>query len=426
MDNKIMEIANIINENNGILYLVGGAVRDKLLNKKNNDYDFVVVNLSSQEFKKLFPMAIPRGKFFEVFDINKNEFAIARKEIKKGKKHTDFEIIANENITIEEDLFRRDFTVNAIAMNVITGKIIDPYNGRNDIKQKILKKVSNHFYEDPLRAYRTARFAAQLNFNVEQDTLNDLKKIRNDMKELSAERVFIELKKALLSEKPSIFFEILKKAEILDVHFKEIYKLIGAKQPEKYHPEGDAFNHTMLVLDMAADLTRNLDDNRKLEVRFSALVHDLGKGLTPKNEYPHHYNHEEKGVIQIKKLAKRLKLPNRLLKCGITASLEHMKGGIFDSMKPSTKVQFIERIHKTILGLDGLQIIVNSDRLSNKEYSKEKIYSKTDFEIIGNKIINEITGNYIKEKYKIEDGIKIKEQLHAERVRFYKKIVAEK
>ena len=364
----IKEIANVISENGGRLYYVGGCVRDEFLGIHNSDEDYCVTGIGFEEFKKMFPKAIIRGKSFSVFDIDGKEFALARKERKTGIGHKAFEIETDESITIEDDLARRDITINAIAKDVLTGKIIDPYNGTEDIKNRRIRAVTEHFKEDPLRVYRVARFAAKFQFEVENNTIEMMKSLKEELNEISVERVYTELSKALLSSKPSIFFEVLKKSKVLDVHFKEINNLIGAEQPVKYHPEGDAFNHTMIVLDKASELTKKYDENRKLEIRFAALVHDLGKGETPKEEYPHHYLHEKRGVELVKNMGNRLKIPNRLINCGKVSCREHMRGGIFDKMKPSKKVEFIERVAKSVLGLDGLQIIVKADSKNSSNF----------------------------------------------------------
>jgi len=302
-----------------------------------------------------------------------------------------------------------------MAKDVLTGKIIDPFNGQEDLKNKIIKATTIHFKEDPLRAYRVARFAAQLGFEVEIETLKQMNELKEELNTLSQERVFTELSKALETEKPSIFFEILRKADILDIHFKEIKDLIGVEQPLKYHPEGDAYNHAMLVLDMTAKMTENFEISRKLEIRFSALVHDLGKGLTPKEEYPHHYGHENTGVELVQKFGNKISAPNNWIKCGKTACKEHMRGGIFYKMKPSKKVEFIERVDKTILGLDGLQIVVISDKTSGgRETNKEEI----DFENIGKSCINEINGEYVKNKYGLKPGVEFGNKMHEERVKW--------
>lgn len=317
----IIKIAKDIAKNGGRLYLVGGAVRDELNKIESHDKDFCVTGLSSDTFEKLFPEAHKRGKSFFVYDLFGNEFAMARSEKKIGNLHTDFEITSNENITIEEDLKRRDITINSIAKDVLTNKIIDPFNGIEDLKNGIIKATSkSSFKEDPLRAYRAARFASKFNFNVDSDTIKLMNELKSDLKYLSEERVFDEFRKAINSDYPYIFFDILKQADILDVHFIEIYKLIGAIQPVQYHPEGDSYNHSLLALKMATSITK---DER---IRFSALVHDLGKGLTPPDEYPHHLNHDVNGVKQVKKLGKRLKMPNSWIKCGTVAAREHMRG----------------------------------------------------------------------------------------------------
>ena len=337
----IEQIAKIIKQNGGNTYLVGGAVRDAILNKSIKDEDYCVTGITAEEFMKLFPQAHIKGKSFEVFDLEHKEFALARKEIKIGKGHKEFKVETSEDISIEDDLKRRDITINSIAQDVLTKEIIDPFGGKEDLENGIIRATSGKFSEDPLRVYRVARIAAILNFQVSKKTLNMMNKLRNELLTLSKERAFAEFRNALEAEKPSIFFEVLKEAEVLDVHFKPVYDLIGAIQPIKYHPEGDSYNHTMLTLDNSAKLTNDV------KIRFCALVHDLGKGRTPKEMYPHHYNHEQRGVAPLKELCKTLGCPNEWEKCGKTSVLEHMKGGIFSQMTISKKVSFIEKIDKT-------------------------------------------------------------------------------
>ena len=414
--NNITQIAKKIKENGGKLYLVGGAIRDEIIGLKNHDEDYSVTGISFNEFKKMFPYANIQGKDFPVFSIDNKEFAIARRERKIGIGHKDFDIETDKKITIEEDLARRDITINAIAKEVLTGKLIDPYGGKKDIENHIIRAVSNHFSEDPLRVYRVARFASQLNFKVEENTIKMMNSLKKELISLSAERVYNEFRKALLTNKPSIFFDVLRQANVLNVHFEEIYNLIGALQPIKYHPEGDSYNHTMLVLDKVSEKTKNLEEERKLELRFSALVHDIGKGETPKEEYPHHINHEKRGAELVKKIGHRLKLPTRLMKCGKTACLEHMRGGVFDKMKETKKVSFIEKIHNTILGLDGLQIIVDADDMSEEK-------EKNQFVDIGYKVINYTNGKEIMEKYKLEPGKQVANKLHEERVKYLKNVL---
>lgn len=405
-----IEIAKKIEKAGGRLYLVGGAIRDKFLGKEEYDKDYCVTGLTDEEFIKVFPQAIIKGKSFKVYQIDKKEIALARKEIKTGKTHKDFKIETNKNILLEEDLERRDITINSIAQDVLTKEIIDPFGGIKDLKDKIIRATSKRFVEDPLRVYRVARFAAKLEFKVEEETIKMMRSIKEELKYLPKERVFMEFKKALEANKPSIFFDILKKAQVLDVHFMPIYKLIGALQPEKYHPEGDSYNHTMIVLDKACKETSDL------KIRFSALVHDLGKGETPKEEYPHHYNHEKRGVKIVEQFSLELGIPKSWEKCGKVACLEHMRGGIFYKMKPAKKVEFIERIDKTLLGLHGLQIVVNCDKSKNYEIEKEKY----DFETVGRKCLEEVTAKKLIEKYNLKEGKNIGERLHKERTEWMK------
>jgi tRNA nucleotidyltransferase (CCA-adding enzyme) len=315
----IIEIAHVIEQNGGRLYLVGGALRDSLLNRPIYDEDYCVIGIEKDKFIELFPKAISRGKSFEVFDLYGKEFALARTEKKIGKGHKNFEITTGKNITIEEDLKRRDITINSIAKDVLTNEMIDPFGGIEDIKNRIIRAVGDSFLEDPLRVYRVARFASELQFEVEEKTSEYMRKLRDELDTLSKERVFVEFRKALSSDRPSTFFNVLKEAKVLDIHFKEIYNLIGSLQPLKYHPEGDSYNHTMIAVDNSVRLT---DD---VLIRYACLVHDLGKGLTPEEEYPHHHGHATRGVEPVRNLSNRIGVPTSWKKAGVTSSKEHMR-----------------------------------------------------------------------------------------------------
>lgn len=408
-------IAKKIEQAGGKLYLVGGALRDELLNKEGSDEDYCVIGLSKEEFMELFPQANAIGKSFEVFELEKREFALARKEIKTGKGHKEFAISTGKEITIEEDLARRDITINAMAKDVLTGEWIDPYDGRKDLQEKRIKATTKAFKEDPLRVYRVARIVAQTGFIVEDTTIAWMKELKEELSMLSKERVFAEFSKALQTDHPSYFFEVLRKAEVLEVHFKEIQDLIGSLQPIKYHPEGDSYNHTMLVVDKSVELTN------KVEERFSALVHDLGKGITPKQMYPHHYGHDEKGVALVENLGRRIGIPNAWMQCGKTAAKEHMKGGIFYQMTLPKKVQFIERVSKTKLGLEGLQVVVIADKCSTRNIPMEQI----DFATLGTKCMQIVNGAYIKKKGITLQGKDFAVRLHQERVEWMKEKLKE-
>lgn len=408
---EIMDIATIIKNVGGRLYLVGGAVRDEIMGKQVVDKDYCIAGISQETFEELFPNAIIRGKDFAVYDINGNEFALARKERKIGLGHKEFQIQTDKSITIREDLARRDITINSIAKDVLTGELIDVYSGIEDIENKIIRMTTDAFAEDPLRVYRVARFAATLGFEVENRTIEEMKKLKAELWKLSSERVFSEFRKALASQEPSIFFNTLKKAEVLEVHFKEIYDLIGKTQPEKYHPEGDSYEHTMIVVDNSAKLTD------KLEIRYSCLVHDLGKGTTPIDMLPHHYGHEKRGEKQVIKIGRRLKVPKLWTECGRIATKEHMRGGKFHDMTPKKQVEFIENVSKSRLGLKGMKIVVACDR-----YRDGKFPTNINFDLIGEQCKKEINGNVIKEKYHLEESKKIKEKLHEERINWIKTI----
>ena len=192
-------------------------------------------------------------------------------------------------------------------------------DGIRDLENKVIRAIGETFLEDPLRVYRVARFASELEVKVEENTLKYMNNLKDELDTLSKERVFVEFRKALASGKPSVFFNVLKEAKVLEVHFKEIHDLIGSLQPIKYHPEGDSYNHTMIAVDNSVSLTEDL------LIRYSCLVHDLGKGLTPKEEYPHHHGHSAKGVEPVRNLSNRIGVPTSWKKAGITSSKEHMR-----------------------------------------------------------------------------------------------------
>lgn len=351
------------------MYLVGGAVRDLLCGSPSHDMDFCVTGISLQKFKKLFPEAVMQGKDFPVFIVNGFEIALARKERKMGEKHTDFEITSNRSIAIEEDLARRDLTINSMAIDILTDELMDPFGGIEDLKNKILRMTTKSYEEDPLRVYRTARFAASLGFEVEQNTLKMMEKMKSKLIYLSPERVCAEFRRALVSDNPSEFFKVLRKANILDVHFKEIANLIGVEQPILYHPEGDGYNHVLEVLDKATKLTQS--SNEKELIRFCALVHDFGKSATPREEWPHHYGHEEAGVPIVQAFCHRLKMPKVYEKAGILTSKLHMKAGRYEFLNPSTKVKMFTEIEKSrSLSYEGLEIIASCDSKKEIHFAK--------------------------------------------------------
>jgi tRNA nucleotidyltransferase (CCA-adding enzyme) len=289
-------------------YLVGGAVRDRLLGYPVKERDWLVVGETADSM--LAAGFRPVGKDFPVFlhPLDHEEYALARTERKTAPGYKGFAVHAAPDVTLEEDLLRRDLTVNAMAIDA-DGELIDPYNGRRDLDSRILRHVSAAFVEDPVRILRVARFAARyahLGFTVAEETLELMRKMvtAGEADFLVAERVWAELHKALLERTPAAFFQVLKDCGALQVVFPEVDALFGVPQPEKYHPEIDTGVHSLMVLEQAARLSD------KAEVRLAALLHDLGKALTPSQHWPSHHGHEQKGLPVLAKLCERLRVPN--------------------------------------------------------------------------------------------------------------------
>lgn len=291
-------------------YLVGGAVRDALLEIEVYDRDWVVVGATPEQMLEQGFEQV--GKDFPVFlhPKTKEEHALARTERKQGSGYHGFEVFAEPSVTLEEDLIRRDLTINAMAQTP-AGEIVDPYNGQQDLENRLLRHVSDAFSEDPLRVLRVARFAAKLapfGFKVapETQTLMSQMVASGELAELTPERVWQEVVKVLNSAKPSEFFEVLAAVGADKVLFPELHALHGVEQPEKHHPEGDVWIHTMMVLESAGRLSS------AIEVRFAALVHDLGKGVTPQELWPKHHGHEAAGLPLVKALCARFRVPKKI------------------------------------------------------------------------------------------------------------------
>lgn len=296
------------------VYLVGGAVRDQLLGFPVKDRDWIVVGATPATLLSLGYQQV--GKDFPVFlnPKTKEEYALARTERKAGAGYTGFICDFSPTITLEQDLIRRDLTINAMAQSE-DGEIIDPYGGKQDLENRMLRHISPAFSEDPLRVLRVARFAARyhsLGFKIASETLALMAELAQsgELQHLTAERVWLETEKALNEKNPEIYFETLHKTGALSVLFPEIDALYGVPNPVKHHPEVDSFIHTMLVLKQAVNLTENNPILNKSAVRFAAICHDLGKALTPQNILPHHYGHEQAGIKPTKSLCKRLKVPS--------------------------------------------------------------------------------------------------------------------
>ena len=321
------------------IYQVGGAIRDELLGIDVKDRDWVVVGSTPEEMTALGYQAV--GRDFPVFihPDTGEEYALARTERKSGPGYRGFVFNTSDDITLEQDLERRDITINAIARDK-NGNLIDPFNGRRDLERKIIRHVSDAFVEDPLRVLRVARFAAQLNFPIAEETGRLLKEISagNELETLAPERVWTETEKALRTPQPRRYLEALRECNALGVLLPEIDRLFGVPQPERHHPEIDSGVHTLMVLDQAAMLSADA------EVRFAALVHDLGKAATPPGILPSHHGHEERGVELINGLCDRLRTPKKYRELAVLVSRYHLLCHRIRELRPATVLRTLERL----------------------------------------------------------------------------------
>jgi len=291
-------------------YLVGGAVRDALLKLPVKDRDWVVVGATpeamlAQGFQQV-------GRDFPVFlhPQSREEYALARTERKSGNGYTGFVTWSAPDVTLEQDLQRRDLTINAIAQRE-NGELIDPFHGERDLQARLLRHVSDAFNEDPLRVLRVARFAARfahLNFRIADETQALMRQMAasGELSHLTAERVWKETEKALTSRNPQVYFQTLRDCGALEVLFPELDRLFGIPAPAKWHPEIDTGVHTLMTLTMAASLSDEID------VRFATLFHDVGKALTPPEKWPSHHGHGAAGVPLVEALCQRLRVPNAI------------------------------------------------------------------------------------------------------------------
>lgn len=323
-------------------YLVGGAVRDHLLGLPETDRDWVVIGHDASEMIRLGFRQV--GKDFPVFlhPLSGEEYALARRERKIASGYAGFSTDSNRDVTLEEDLSRRDLTINAIARDH-EGMLIDPHNGQKDIEQRTLRHVSAAFTEDPLRVLRVARFAARyhsLGFKIAPETLYLMKEISasGELDSLSPERVWQETLSALSETAPAEFFRVLDACSALKHIFPEIAALQGIPQRADFHPEGDAYVHTLMVIEAAASLTS------ETRVRFSALVHDLGKALTPKNEWPRHIRHEQRGLSVINRLCDRLRIASEYRDIALLVSGQHLVMHRLTELRPETILKLLNKL----------------------------------------------------------------------------------
>ncbi|MCL6324309.1 multifunctional CCA addition/repair protein [Pectobacterium polaris] len=324
------------------IYLVGGAVRDSLLGLPVTEKDWVVVgampeNLLAQGYQQV-------GKDFPVFlhPVSRDEYALARTERKSGKGYTGFVCHAAPDVTLEQDLLRRDLTINAIARTE-RGDLIDPYHGRRDLENRVLRHVSEAFSEDPLRVLRVARFAARfahLGFQIAEETMALMQKMAHEgeLAYLTPERVWKETEKALGTSSPDVYFQVLRDCGALAVLFPEIDNLYGVPAPAKWHPEIDTGIHTMMTVAMAARLSPEID------VRFATLCHDLGKGLTPPELWPRHLGHGPAGVKLVEALCQRLRVPNPIRDLAKLVAEYHDLVHTVQVLQPKTLLKLFDAI----------------------------------------------------------------------------------
>ena len=332
---------------NAKVYLVGGAVRDALLGLPAGDNDHVVVGASMQQMLDAGYRQV--GRDFPVFlhPHGGEEYALARTERKSARGHAGFTVHADPSVTLEDDLRRRDFTINAIARDA-DGNLVDPFGGVRDIQSRTLRHVGEAFVEDPLRVLRAARFMARfaaLGFTIAPETLALMREMAADgeLAELVPERVWQELGKALRSRTPSAFLRTLRDADALRAVLPEVDALYGVPQRAEFHPEVDTGVHIELVCDMAAKLAPGDD-----LVGFAALAHDLGKALTPAGELPRHVMHEQRGIEPVAALSARLKVPAEHRDLAVLCCREHLNVHRIDELKPAT-------VHELIARCDGFR-----------------------------------------------------------------------
>ncbi|MGF0335046.1 multifunctional CCA addition/repair protein [Ectopseudomonas toyotomiensis] len=323
------------------IYKVGGAVRDRLLGRPVSEVDWVVVGASAEQMLELGYR--PVGADFPVFlhPQTGEEYALARTERKSGRGYGGFTFHASPDVTLEQDLIRRDLTVNAMAEDD-QGNLIDPYNGQQDLEARILRHVSPAFAEDPLRVLRVARFAARyapLGFSVAPETLMLMRELAKsgELAHLTAERSWKEISRALMEPRPDVFVQVLRDCGALAALLPEVDDLFGVPQPQAHHPEIDTGVHVLSVLRQCAE------HDQPLNVRWASLLHDVGKGLTPEDEWPRHIAHEQKGLRLIQAINERCKAPRDCAELAMLVGEFHTHGHRALELRPSTLLELLQR-----------------------------------------------------------------------------------
>lgn len=346
------------------VFRVGGCVRDQFRGVPAKDVDYVLTGMTEETLCAIFPGAEKIGKSFPVYHVRvdgvRREVAFARRERKTGAGYRGFAVAFDPSVTIAEDLYRRDTTMNAMALELPAEKLFDPYGGRDDLAAGVIRAVSEHFMEDPVRALRAARQAAAFGFTVEEGTLSYMRACADELRAEPTERLMGELRRALMTPRPSAFFRVLRAADLLTVTFPEIAALEGQTQPTDFHPEGDALAHTFAMVDAVARETEDI------KTRFAALVHDLGKGLTPQELLPHHYGHECTGLDALAAWNARMALPRDWRKAAAFVIREHMRAPRLT--RPGKIADLLLGIGASGLSIAQFNVIIQADHGSLPDY----------------------------------------------------------
>lgn len=394
-------------------FLVGGAVRDRLLNRDVVDNDYVVVGSTVEEMLRLGFLQV--GKDFPVFlhPESKQEFALARTERKSGQGYTGFQCDASTNVTLEEDLRRRDLTVNAMAMDE-NGKIIDPYQGQKDLKDKVLRHVSEAFIEDPLRVLRVARFAARYHeygFTVAPETLALMTRLSEsgELLSLSGERIWQEMERSLADANPAVFFQVLYQCQALKSLWPDLHNLWGIPNPERWHPEICTGIHTMMVLKQAVLLSP------KTTIRFASVCHDLGKSLTKDDTLPSHPGHETAGLPLIEELCQRLRVPTAHKSLALKVCQFHLHAHKAFELKPSTILKLFNQLDvwRKAEEFEDFLLCCQADFTGRLGFEKRE-YPQKEFLYQASELLKQVTAKrYVEQGLK---GIAIKEAIAQQRL----------
>jgi tRNA nucleotidyltransferase (CCA-adding enzyme) len=406
--------------NNMRFFRVGGYVRDHLMGVRSQDVDWVVTGATEEQFLKALPFYMQSltkvGAEFPVYLSDRGEeWALARRERKNGSGYHGFDVEFGPEVTIEEDLSRRDLTMNAMAMEFFDDsktrvlEVIDPFNGQEDIKNKVLRHTSDAFQDDPVRVLRLARFRARLGqeWTVAPETVALVSSMakRGVLNELTAERVWKELSRALMEDHARLFFDTLLECDALHVLFPEVYRLKTALEARRWHPEGDAYEHTMLVL------TQAVESNFDLETRLACLVHDFGKGLTPRDQLPKHYGHEVSGVKVAQEFCDRLTVPSKMRDRVMKTTRYHMHMHKLDTLNPKTWVNMFMsmdafRDPEVVLLLWAVGVCDENGRLGSEDAPTEHLMKvRHVFEAVRAVKFADVFPNGEKNTTKIKDGM---------------------